>query len=42
MYHFVNLELGAGIFFEKDGSTKKGGVNSEIVNWGNNSNDNQI
>ena len=31
VYYFVDLDLGAEIFFEKEGATGKGDINSEIV-----------
>lgn len=33
-HHFLDLNLAAEIFFEKEGTKEKGGVNLEIVDLG--------
>ena len=33
-HHFLDLNLAAEVFFEKEGTKEKGGVNLEIVDLG--------
>ena len=33
-YHFVDYDLGIEIFLEKQERTEKGGIDSEIGDWG--------